>query len=526
MTVFEIGGSGPFWRFHRSAFDNMKALTPENHEQWARAAGVDMLRFSALSGASPGASSKVEADLALGKTAGVTGTPACFINGVFLSGAQPAEKYQTIIDEQLRAAQAASAAGTRADQIYNKLTRENKARTPPPKEKDPEVADDKTIWKVPVGESPTRGSDTALVTIVEFSEFQCPFCAKVEPTLDKVRETYGDKVRIVWKHNPLSFHPRAMPAAQLSIEAQRQKGPPGFWKAHDLLFKNQQRLTDEDLGMYGTTLGLSAPGVQRAITNTSHPWISADQDLADDLKATGTPHFFINGRRLTGAQPFEKFSSMIDEEIIKSNGLLARGVPARDLYAEIIKDGKGGDALERKTLAPAPSNSPFRGGAAAPVVIHQFSDFQCPFCKRVEPTLDQVLEEYGSRVKIVWRHKPLPMHKDAALAAEAAQEAHSQRGNAGFIRYHKILFENQTALERDDLERYAEQMALDMVKFRQALDTHKHKAFVDSEIAASDRVGISGTPAFVINGYYLSGAQPFPKFKKAIDRALADSQGK
>jgi protein-disulfide isomerase len=524
MTVFELGGSKAFWQFHQSAFANMKTLTPENYERWAQEAGVDMVRYAALSGASPTASAKVEADLALGKTVGVTGTPACLINGILLSGAVPIEKFQTIIDEQLRAAQTAASAGTRADQIYNKLTRDNKGKNPPPKEKDPEVVDDKLVWKIPVGESPARGPDTALVTIVEFSEFQCPFCAKVEPTLDTLRETYGGKLRIVWKHNPLPFHKDAVPAAQLSIEAHRQKGDEGFWKAHDLLFKNQQKLSEQDLIGYGATLGLSAAGVRRAVTSASHPLINADQGLADDVKAGGTPHFFINGRRLTGAQPLEKFKTIIDEEIVKANGLLARGVAARDLYAELIKDGKSGDPLERKTLAPPPAEAPFRGAAGAPVVIHQFSDFQCPFCKRVEPTMDQVLEEYGSKVKIVWRHKPLAFHKEAQLAAEAAQEAYSQRGNAGFQQYHKILFENQTALQRDSLEQYAERMGLNMAKFRQALDSRKHKAFVESEIAASDKVGISGTPAFVINGYYVSGAQPYTKFKKVIDRALADSR--
>ena len=125
-----------------------------------------------------------------------------------------------------------------------------------------------------------RGKATAPVTIVEFADFQCPFCGRVEPTLSRSLAHYGDKVRLVWKHNPLPFHPRAEPAAELAIEARAQKGDKGFWAAHDLLFRkecqgapgatdksdlrrrrsgtwvdNQTKLADADLLGYAKTLG-------------------------------------------------------------------------------------------------------------------------------------------------------------------------------------------------------------------------------------------------------------------------------
>ncbi|XYI01789.1 DsbA family protein [Sorangium sp. So ce1128] len=525
-TVFRLGGSKAFWKFHELAFQNQKALTPANFEAWAAEAGVDKAKFKAAYDRQE-YMAKIDADMAVGKSSGVTGTPASIINGVFLSGAQPIDKFTSVIDEQLKAAQAAVASGTKPDKVYAKLAAENKAKAPPKQDRERPQEDDKTVWKVPVGDAPAKGPATALVTIVEWSDFQCPFCSKVVPTLDELVKTYGDKIRFVWKNNPLPFHQRAEPAAELAMEARAQKGEKGFWDAYDLLWKNQQKLSDEDLLGYAKELGLDVEKVKAAIATKKHnASISADQELADDLQASGTPHFFINGRRLVGAQPIDKFKTIIDEEIKKSEGLLAKGVAAKDLYAEIIKDGKEPPPPERKEVAAPAPNSPWKGGEKAKVVMQVFSDFECPFCKRVEDTVSQISKTYGDKLKIVWRHRPLPMHKNAPLASEAAQEAYAQKGNAGFWAYHEVLFKNQgqpEAFSRASLEKYAEEQGLDMTKFKKALDTNTHKAFVDAENSVADKAGISGTPAFVVNGYFISGAQPFSKFKKLIDKAMKEA---
>lgn len=530
-TVFRLGGSKAFWKFHDLAFANQKSLTPENFEQWAVQAGVDKAKFKAAYDKQEYAA-KVDADMAIGKTAGVTGTPASFINGVFLSGAQPTEKFTAIIDEQLEAAKKLVGSGTKPDQVYVKISQENKAKAPPPKERAEKPAeDDKTVWKVPVGESPAKGPNTALVTIVEWSDFQCPFCSKVVPTLDEIVKTYGDKVRFVWKHNPLPFHPRAEPAAELTLEARAQKGDKGFWAAYDLLWKNQQKLNDEDLFGYAKELSLDVDKVKAAIAEKKYnAEIQADQDLADNLQASGTPHFFINGRRLVGAQPIEKFKSVIDEEIKKAEALLAKGVAAKDLYNEIIKDGKEPPPPEKKTVDAPQGESPWKGGEKAKVVMQVFSDFECPFCKRVEATLTEVEKNYGDKIKIVWRHKPLPMHKNAPLASEAAQEVFKQKGSAAFWKYHDMMFDKQgtpDALSRQSLEKYAEELGgIDMGKFRAALDKGTHKDFIKVDSDAADKAGITGTPAAVVNGYFISGAQPYAKFKKIVDLALREAGDK
>jgi protein-disulfide isomerase len=225
-----------------------------------------------------------------------------------------------------------------------------------------------------------------------------------------------------------------------------------------------------------------------------------------------------------GAQPIDKFSAIIDEEIKKADALVLAGTPAAKVYETLTEKGAGPPELERKTVTANPT-APFRGAANAKVTIQEFSDFQCPFCKRVEPVMDEILKDYGTRVKLVWRNMPLSFHNNAQLAAEAALEVRAQKGNAGFFKMHKALFDHQAdegGLERPALSAYAKEIGCDMAKFDAALDKHTHKAEIDRDASDAQNAGIHGTPAFVINGYYISGAQPYRRFRKAIERALAE----
>jgi protein-disulfide isomerase len=158
------------------------------------------------------------------------------------------------------------------------------------------------------------------------------------------------------------------------------------------------------------------------------------------------------------------------------------------------------------------------GGAKAPVTIIEFSDYECPFCGRAEQVIGKVMETYGNKVRLVFRDFPLPMHSDARPAAEAANCANAQ---GKFWEYHQKLFANQSALGEDKLKSYAEALGLDGAKFAQCLQEKPFRAAIDKDIADGAKVGVSGTPAFFINGRMLSGAQPFEKFKEVIDEELA-----
>lgn len=173
-------------------------------------------------------------------------------------------------------------------------------------------------------------------------------------------------------------------------------------------------------------------------------------------------------------------------------------------------------------IAAAPSSAPYRGAPGAKVVIQQVSDFACSFCARADKTVDELVKAYPGKVKVVWRDKPLAVHADAPLAAEAAREAFAQKGNDGFSRMQKILFENQQRLSRQDLEDYAQRAGLDVAKFKRALDERTHKASIDADEKAVAEAGVSATPAFFVGPYFVSGAAPYAKLRRLVERVLAE----
>lgn len=531
QTVFALGGSDAFWKFHDSAFANQQALTDENYEKWAKEAGVDPAKFKAAY-ASKKYAAKVDEDMAMAKKVGATGTPAFRINGVTLSGAQPIDKFSEVIDQQLAEAKKLVAGGTKPGDVYVSLTNKNQTAAPAQQAKKEDAEEeDKSVWKVLVqDDDPIRGPKDALVTMIVFSDFQCPFCKRVEETLKQVATTYPNDVRFVWKDNPLPFHPRAKPAAVLARVAYKTKGDKGFWDAHDAIFESNPKLEDDDLKAIADKLGVRWDDVKAAIDSNKYgEKLDGSVELANDVQARGTPHFFINGVRLSGAQPFDAFKKAIDEQLTKAKAIVAKGVPKAKVYDELMKDAKGPPPPERKEIAGPDAQTPIKGNKGAKVTITIFSDFQCPFCKRVEPTLAELEKEYGDKIRFVWRHMPLPFHADAPLASQAAQEAFAQKGNAGFWKMHDKLFEAQgtgeDAIKRPGLEKAAQEIGLNMDKFKAALDANTHKAKVEADTKIGNDAGINGTPAFVINGYYLSGAQPAAAFKKLINRALKDAGG-
>lgn len=184
---------------------------------------------------------------------------------------------------------------------------------PSPEAQAPARPDPNERYKVDTAGAPVRGSKDAAVEIVEFSDFQCPFCSRVTPTLEQIQKEYGDKVRIVWKHLPLSIHPNA-PAAHAAAEAAHRQGK--FWEMHDRIFANQAEMSPERYRAYAKELGLDLTKFDRDVADPSiQKRIETDQEEAARLLVRGTPAFFVNGRFLSGAQPFAAFKRLIDEEL-------------------------------------------------------------------------------------------------------------------------------------------------------------------------------------------------------------------
>jgi protein-disulfide isomerase len=381
---------------------------------------------------------------------------------------------------------------------------------------------------VPFSHDLRRGAKATKVTIVEFSDFQCPFCKRAEPTVRGVLDKYGKDVALVWMNQPLPFHEHAMDAAT-AFQAAARQGADKAWKLHDKMYENNTALTRPDIEKYAGEVGLN-------LGKLKQDWDDAKikADIAEDMKigtqvgANGTPTFYINGHELVGAQEAAAFEKIVDDEIKAADALIKKGTPLRDVYAKRIELA----AL----AAPAPSpgapaappepegkfdvrlgDAPVKGPATAPVTLIAFSDFQCPFCSRAVPTVRQLESDYQGKLRIAFKQFPLPFHDHAHLAAEAALAANEQ---GKFWQYHDKLFANQQALERPALETYAQELGLDMAKFRAALDSGKFKDKVDAEAKEGAAVGTTGTPTFFINGTRLVGAQPLDAFKAVIDKEL------
>ncbi len=177
-------------------------------------------------------------------------------------------------------------------------------------------------------------------------------------------------------------------------------------------------------------------------------------------------------------------------------------------------------ALEPPKVDVSVDDDPILGDKNAVVTIIEFSDFECPYCRRVQPTLKRLLKEYEGQVRLVFRDFPLSFHKNAQKAAEAAQCAGDQDK---FWPYHDKLFE-QTALAPDDLKKYAGEIDLDMDQFTACLDSGKYTQEVANDMKDGQAVGVSSTPSFFVNGQPLSGAVPYERFQELVEAALAQNQ--
>ena len=202
----------------------------------------------------------------------------------------------------------------------------------------------------------------------------------------------------------------------------------------------------------------------------------------------------------------------------------------REMALKTYTDGLRKEAKVETLLPPlllpkvaVEAVGPSKGDAGAPITIVEFSDYECPFCGRAEPTVKEVMEQYKGKVRLVYREYPLSIHEHAQKAAEAALCADEQ---GKYWEMHEKLFANQRALTVDKLKSYARDLSLDTTKFDKCLDGGDKAKSVEASLKAGEDVGVSGTPAFFINGRPLFGAVPAERFKEIIDAELADNQKK
>lgn len=388
--------------------------------------------------------------------------------------------------------------------------------------------------------APFRGNPDATVTLVEYTDYACPFCEiYFRQTLPALVEKYvrAGQVKLVVKDLPLpSLHPTAPRVASAALCAAEQ-GPREFWAMHDAIFRTQQqwnRMSDPDpfLGGLAEQAGLDTKPYQQCMASgRTQARTQSTADEAQKQGFTGTPSFQIikDGKDypIIGAQPPAAFEQVIDT-------LLAGKEPPKAKEAEKPELPLWAKA---EGLAPDPkrpgytlAGDPYKGSPSAKVVVVEFEDYECPSCERhaneTQPALDKKFVDNG---EVMWvaKHYPLRMHRYAPAAASAAKCAGDQ---GRFWAMRRVLFANvegwSKAADADAaLIKLAKRLPLDQAAFKSCLSSRKSLERVLGDLYDGLSVGVRNVPSFVIlrggNGTVLVGGRTVEQFSEALQQELA-----
>ena len=523
---------GKFWEYHDILFANMKALKRPQLIEYAQRLGLDMTKFKADLD-NKDVAAKADNDQRAAVQLGATGTPSFFVNGRKVK--QPKwDEVKKEIEGDLAKAKKMEADGVARDKVPYKLmaasganatkfikyfVNEERAPEAPKKNAKKKKGDTKTVWKVPVDpeKDAIKGPVDAEISIVEYSDFQCPFCGRIGATLTKVKDAYPGKVRIVFKHFPLGFHKEAPLASEAALAARAQGK---FWEYHDVLFKNMKALKRPDLDRYAEEMKLDMVAFKKALDERTYKaQVDADMASGATVKVSGTPSVFINGRKLDGREEAD-FKAIIDEELKKTKKLLDSGTKPSELYDTLIAKGKvytPPAPLEATVNRIKTGGNTSKGPDNAPIKIVEYSDFECPYCSRMVDPIHQLVAKYPTQIQVTFKQFPLSFHKNAQKAAEASLAAAEQ---GKFWEYHDLLFQNLKALQEDKLILYAGQVGLNVETFTAALKSGKYAAAVKAEMAEGQSIGVRGTPSFYVNGRKYNGGRDLAGFEKVFSEQL------
>ncbi len=436
-------------------------------------------------------------------------------------------------DEEAAAASAAAAGGARiiqpeaVDGTYDALVKGER-------------------FRVPIDEQdPSMGAAIPLVTIVEFSDFQCPFCGKLGSTLEELTQEYGKDVKLVFKQFPLPMHAQAEPAARAALAAHLQGK---FWEVHDKVFQNQRALSDEDLESYARAAGVDVERWRQDFNSPAlRDHVREEFALGGKLGITSTPTFYVNGRFFKGAQGADQVRLIIEEELEAARTLLDAGAKREELYARF---GHAAPALPGETQAeaepgkelspgvpadakpdpehvrgeasrtpnygvPVGEGRPVKGPADALVTIVEFGAFDCDDCRAQQSTLKRLLAKYPSDVRLVFRN--LAETGSARRSAQIALAAHQQ---GKFWEAHDRLMASKDEFTPETAAQLATDLGLDVDAFNRVL--RSRDADSPAELLQEDAAvlgvfrGKAPAPLFFVNGRYLDGKATFEDFDRLV----------
>lgn len=323
LAALAAGEQGEFWAMHDRLFAAEDTdFTVEQLDRFARDIGLDMARWRAqMRERRPAALATLLEENALAERLGLGSTPMFFVNGRPVAGAADLGTFIRLVDDEIKRARWAIQDGAPRDRIYEALTASGRERG-------------RSAWPVGIGSNGlVRGNPNALVTLVVFEDFQCPFCARHAQVIDQLAREYGDDLRIVFRHMPLRMHAQAQLAHEASMAAAAQGK---FWAYHDRLFSGGD-LDRDALIAYAKQIGLDVRRFRAALDRHEFAAaVAADVAAAQALGITGTPTSFVNGQRVDGAQPIGVFRTLIDQKRAEARALLDRGVSRDALYRTIV----------------------------------------------------------------------------------------------------------------------------------------------------------------------------------------------
>ncbi len=378
--------------------------------------------------------------------------------------------------------------------------------------------------EVAVDGLPRIGAADAKVTLVEMTDYECPYCARAETTVQALHSIYGGDLRVFVAESPLPMHERADEIAMFALIAE-EAGV--FEQAHTQLFAEPRKHGDVDLAALGTKLGMGGFMRSQASQARARKSLEMSQALARTVHATGTPTFFVNGRVISGAQPIETFRTIIDEEIMHANELLESGVARKDLYGAMMQDA-------RKNPAPSPADIEavenafvpdavgvdglhLAGNTRASHTIVVFTDLECPFCARLDGQLRGFVASHPD-VKVVVRQRPLAMHANARTWAQAAIAADAQGKLPAFM---EKAFAERTDRSAAALDKVAGEVGLDVMRLHRDMESASTLETLRGDLALADKLGARGTPTSFVDGHRVVGAQPNASFDDALKKAVA-----
>ncbi|MCB9738581.1 MAG: thioredoxin domain-containing protein [Deltaproteobacteria bacterium] len=401
---------------------------------------------------------------------------------------------------------------------------------------------------------PRRGAIDAPVLLVVFTDLQCPFCARLAPTLEQLLQERPDEIAVVMANNPLSFHRQAKRAALTALAAHRQGR---YWEMVARINANYRQLSPAWLDAEAERLGLDMQTYRADLDRLAQSdVIGRQQALAASLGARGTPSTFINGKLLSGAQPIAVFHREIDAALARHRELAGRGLRGGALLEASWRaaDPVTGPKLLRTLLYDAPmppadrvfsqqvepvalpwmgpslwkipvdpARDPIWGdNENAEVTWVVFSELQCPFCHRLQRTLRALEPAYRGKIRIVWKNLPLPFHAQAKDAAVAALAAHRQGKFWPFV----DACVDGGKLDDAGLRATAGQLGLDIDRWDADRRLPELAQQVEDDMALAKSLGVRGTPTNFLNGIKRAGALPAEQWKAPLEAALAVAAGR